>query len=114
MRKFLTILSVILLIATQSLAQSTRPVTNTGNEDPIVKIYPNPATNNLMVHLGGFKKLPSQLWVFDATGRMIDQILIHNTNSWFTVNVSGLTNGVYTLLVKDDIGFVVRKRFVKE
>lgn len=91
--------------STTSIAEIT-----TGN----INIYPNPATDNLMIHFGGFKKQPSQLFVFDATGRLVNKTSLAAKKEWATLNVSQMQAGVYTLMVKDENGMVVRTRFVKE
>ena len=106
MRKFLTILSVILLIATQSLTQSTRPVTNTGNEDPIIKIYPNPATSYITFDLQkGFEKgLTIQIYSFlgkkmyESPGLTLKQ----------SIDLSDFNRGIYMYHLVDATGKVVK------
>jgi len=64
---------------------------NTANQVQ-VKVYPNPAADMLHVEADGIVRID----VIDAAGR----IVLSNTRNVNTLNISGLSNGVYQLSVK--------------
>jgi hypothetical protein len=68
-----------------------------------LKIFPNPATNNLTVSMGSnFVDGPTEIIVFDQMGREI-QVLKMNYpfQSLFTLDVSAFSGGLYFLSVKN-------------
>ena len=78
---------------------SVNEITKTTN----VSIYPNPATNNVNITTD----IPSQVTLIDGMGRIINTQVVSGTS---TLDVSGLTNGIYFLQV-DNITkkIIVRK-----
>ena len=105
MRKILSILSIILLIAMQSQAQS-RPATGSSSDDPIVKIYPNPASSYITFDLqkGNDKGLTIQIYSFlgkkmyESPGLTLKQ----------TINLSEFNRGIYMYHLVDATGKVVK------
>ena len=73
---------------------------NTANKVD-VNVYPNPATDVLHVEANGITRID----VIDLAGR----IVLSNTQSLNTVNVSGLANGVYMLRTTTTEGVNVQK-----
>jgi hypothetical protein len=90
----------------QSQAQSTRPAPGTGTEDPVVKIYPNPATSYITFDLqkGYDKGLTIQIYSFlgkkmyESPGLSIKQ----------TVDLSDFNRGIYMYHLVDATGKVVK------
>lgn len=68
-----------------------------------VRIYPNPATNQLNIDLIASKETKSIVQIYDLTGRMVSQVYEGNLNEGKNtisgVNVSNLPKGLYTLKV---------------
>jgi hypothetical protein len=71
-------------------------------------LAPNPVKNgSLTVFWDGALDLPTSLWLFDATGRMIQREEI--TQSATVLNVSNLPSGVYLVLVNTVAGSMTRR-----
>jgi hypothetical protein len=106
LRRILLILSIILLTAVQSQAQSSRSTPVTDAVDPIVKLYPNPATTYITFDLqNGFQKgLSIQLWNF--LGRKMHETT--NVSEKTTIDLSEFTRGVYIYYLVDQSGKVVK------
>lgn len=84
-------------------------------EDNPSGIYPNPATDQLHLHLPGFNK-PEALTVsvYDMSGKYVADFLLHTSTSTDPViNLNALSNGIYLLRITD--GSTVRiERVMKE
>ncbi len=86
------------------------------NPDPIEAvsaIYPNPASDMLFVQHTNTNA--SSIAVFDMQGRKVLQTpAVFNDNNTATINVAGLTNGIYFVyLLEDEDSQVLVKRFIK-
>src|SRR6185436_14934011 len=90
----------------QSQAQSARTTPVADGTDPIVKLYPNPATTYITFDLqNGFQKgLTIQLWSF--LGRKMHES--PNVNEKTTIDLSEFTRGVYIYYVLDQSGKVIK------
>jgi len=66
-------------------------------------IYPNPANN--AVHISGADV--TSINIFNNIGQLI--LTQHNTN---TINVSGLTNGIYILSIEISTGYIIYKKLI--
>jgi hypothetical protein len=80
-----------------------------------IKVFPNPASNQLMVvSTEGYVLNSCELFVYDVTGKVV----MHEKNVSFKdgnlhVDVSDLNNGVYTLVLNPKNNKVaINKRFV--
>jgi hypothetical protein len=69
-----------------------------------VKVYPNPATESLIVESGS--QVPGRAVIYDASGRTIREINLSSGKS--SVDVSGLPVGAYTLSFGDNTMHPVR------
>jgi hypothetical protein len=83
-----------------------------------VNLYPNPATDKLNVDLVLQKAKNIRFRVFDMGGRVLSdegkpQIYSEGGQFKHTVDVSKLQNGLYLLILTDDEGAKVTRRFVK-
>lgn len=84
------------------------------NQTDDLKIYPNPATDNLNVSISSNVAEPTEIDVFDLSGRKIQVSEInYDGYSPITTNVSTLSNGFYLLSVKNK-HFTSTKRFFVE
>ena len=107
MSKILLILSFILLSAIQSQGQSAerRPVSDA--VDPIVKLYPNPATSYVTFDLQkNFQKgLSIQLYSF--LGKKMHESPAVNEKT--TIDLSDFTRGVYIYHLRDQSGKIIEQ-----
>jgi len=69
-----------------------------------ILIYPNPATN--FINITG--DMVSTVKMYNNIGQLI--LTQHNTNS---INVSGLTDGIYLLTIESSIGSIIQKKIIK-
>lgn len=104
LRRLITILSIILLIALDSKGQATR----SSNPGPGITLntYPNPATTYITFDLQkGFEKGLS-IQVFSFLGRKMyeSQSVAEKT----TVDLSEYNRGVYILQLKDQSGRIIK------
>jgi hypothetical protein len=68
-------------------------------------VFPNPASEKLQVVLHGANSARMQL--FDMTGKLVVQKAL--TPGLNTVNIAGLSSGVYTLMVHSENGMKTEK-----
>ncbi|XZF12469.1 T9SS type A sorting domain-containing protein [Chitinophagaceae bacterium MMS25-I14] len=66
---------------------------------PVVKVYPNPATDWLQVSYPQLNESASAE-IYDMQGRIIFRQVLDNNTSLTRINVSGLVNGMYILSLK--------------
>ncbi len=88
-------------------AASYQTVTTFINEtglDRAIKIYPVPATRELNVKItDGYSFDGAELTITDITGKIVlKENNIKFNNSALSVNVQGLSNGVYTLYLRNN------------
>ena len=88
-----------------------------GNRPGRLRIYPNPARDVLHVEL----EVPERsrntddlsLEMFDSFGRSLRTSAIPSRESRHTVDISGLPEGIYFLIVADDKGMIASGKFIK-
>jgi hypothetical protein len=78
------------------------------NADQSFRCYPNPATSEFVIESAG---LINEVIVTDLTGRTV--LLLNGDSRKMTMNISGLSNGIYHVRVSSDAGSSVIK-MVKE
>ena len=76
-----------------------------------VKIYPNPASNNLQVAVSTGQI--SHVNMFDVLGNEISAGNVELVETWAQIDVSGLNNGVYFIEVKTPEGTCTKKIIVQ-
>lgn len=65
-----------------------------------IAAYPNPAQDHVTVVLNGVESAKGQLQVIDGQGRVV---LVQKANGFENnINLGGLSNGIYTVIYKDD------------
>lgn len=105
MRRILPILSIILLIATQSQAQSSRTTPLTGSSDRIIKLYPNPATTFITFDLQkGYEKGMS-VQIYSFLGKKM--LEIPNAPQKTLLNLTDFNRGLYMYHLLDATGKVI-------
>jgi hypothetical protein len=75
--------------------------------DTPIKIYPNPASNTLII--SNLKKL-SEISIYDINGKIL---IMQNATEHPQIDVSRLVKGMYFIRIKDENG-VMSTKFVKE
>ena len=106
MRRILPILSFILLIAIQSQGQSSRTTPTDGQQDKIVKLYPNPATDYVILDLQKNYKSGLTIYVYNGVlGKKVFESV--NAPSKITINLGDFNRGVYIYHVVDPNGKIL-------
>ena len=70
-----------------------------------VKVYPNPATDQITIELGADNEGTIQL--FSVTGQLISSMNFNN--SLYTINCSSFSNGLYFLKIQTHSGVITKK-----
>lgn len=105
MRRISVILSLILLIATESQAQSGRSSVPGDNIDRIIKLYPNPATTDITFDLQkGYQKGMS-VQIYSFLGKKVYEI--PNAPQKSRVDLADFNRGLYMYHLLDATGKVV-------
>ncbi|MBA3649277.1 MAG: S8 family peptidase [Chitinophagales bacterium] len=76
-----------------------------------VRLYPNPVTNDLFVHLEVASQSPSFISLTDIFGRTIFSELLNSIDS--RLNLSKIPKGIYAVTIKTDTGMVHTSIIVK-
>ncbi len=83
-----------------------------------VQIFPNPVRNQLNLVLTDFGGIEIEdITIYDTFGRLINQAIIHkngSTGTHFRVDVTNLTNGLYTLVISKSGSQKLIQKFVRE
>ena len=74
-----------------------------------IKLSPNPVTNTLNIEFSGF--IPSELQVFDITGKIMQRIKMNSTQ--YGLDVVEYPKGIFILRASDKNNNFFQKRFVK-
>lgn len=105
MRRILTILSIILLIATQSQAQSARTTPASIATDRIIKLYPNPATTNITFDLQKGYERGLSIQVYSFLGKKMYEG--QNIPSKVMIDLADFNRGLYMYHLIDNSGKVI-------
>lgn len=81
-------------------------ISNEGNDNVALNLYPNPVVNNLTIENG-----EGLVTVYDMTGKLLLQTNI--TDSKQNINVADLPMGNYVLRIQKASGQVVSRKFVR-
>ncbi|MEX0595638.1 MAG: T9SS type A sorting domain-containing protein, partial [Candidatus Paceibacterota bacterium] len=71
-----------------------------------IKVYPNPTSDNL--YISGSNLAINNIEVLDVNGRILKSVDFANLTE-VSIDLSGLTNGVYIVSIKSDEGTINRK-----
>lgn len=71
-------------------------------------VYPNPASNSVHINIRGIEQIDGNLAILDAVGRVV--ALKHSTTAYENIDISYLSNGIYTVRFtnKNDIKLQTR------
>ena len=86
-------------------------INNIGSEKDFVSLYPNPASDFILVNLNG-KNTIHEFKILDLTGRTILTKDVQDSEKAFRINLTGYPSGVYMISFRTDQGSKVRK-FIK-
>ncbi len=103
-KRFLPIISFILLTAITSKGQSTREPSPDAAQR-IMKFYPNPATTFIKAEFQKNFNAGYTLQIINFIGKQVYEA--KNVNSSTTLDLSGYTRGVYIYQLKDPSGKVL-------
>lgn len=80
-----------------------------GNElQQMLKLYPNPANDNVTLELDAIDIKMQHISIFDAVGRVLLSQVVNN-DSQITINTSAFVSGVYTISIQTNNGVIHRK-----
>lgn len=107
MKRFLTILSCILLLATAASAQSNRtPINGSENTVKQVRFFPNPASSFINFEFKDNTNLSNYSFkVFNFIGKKV--LEINNLSSRTVINLNDYFRGVYIFQLTDRTGKVI-------
>lgn len=77
-----------------------------------LKVYPNPATDKLVINITGLQEGKALVTIYDNLGRVVSETNM-DTNSELLLPVNQLPQGTYWVIVKQDEAYV-SGRFVKQ
>lgn len=78
-----------------------------------VKLFPNPATDKLVINLSNTKTTKAQLEVFDIVGSKVKSIGETDFSSNYTLDIADLAKGQYIVKLTSVDGIITRK-FLKQ
>ena len=78
---------------TDGLVQITNP-------DAFIKVFPNPASDNVTVQITDERAKLKSYFIYDTQGNFILQQAIHHTPETFSINTQQLPNGNYYLVLE--------------
>ncbi len=73
-----------------------------------ISLYPNPATSTFYIKNGSFINLKKAV-IYDISGRLISNVDISNTSRIKTIDVTGVSKGVYFVNIHSDNAMITRK-----
>jgi hypothetical protein len=95
----------MLLIATQSQAQSSKAVPPTETNDRVIKLYPNPATTYITFDFQKSYGNGLTIQVYSFLGKkMLD---VTNTSQKTTINLTDFNRGLYMYHLLDATGKII-------
>jgi hypothetical protein len=83
---------------------------NPGSQGIEIEAYPNPASGNVNIRLGGYTGGQVQYKVFDVNGRLITQG--NSSQALFSITTDKLEDAIYELQINDNTGVLGTKRLV--
>jgi hypothetical protein len=106
LRRILPILSFILLIATQSRGQSSRPTPVADAADRIIRLYPNPASTYITFDLQKSYKKGLSIDIYNGLlGKKMYET--QNIPEKLTIDLNEFTRGIYIYHLVDPTGKII-------
>ena len=82
-------------------------------ENRRLRVFPNPASQSIQLIYSGLHGTTLALEIFDVMGKLILVKNISSLNNTYYLDVTGLENDLYTILLHDNNGEQVNCKFVK-
>lgn len=79
---------------------------NDNIEDNILKIFPNPVSDNIYIHLNDLE-FPAIAKIFDMTGNQVMNIQMENMEN--KIDVTKLSSGIYFIYIKNRKGLIIKE-----
>ncbi len=106
MKQLITILSIILLIGFQSNGQSPKNLPIPGNNERIVKTFPNPATSFITFDIQSNYKNGLSIYIYNGVlGKKMYESA--NVQEKTTVTLTDFTRGMYIYHLVDATGKII-------
>ena len=77
-----------------------------------VKLYPNPANNNMYLEFGVSQKNVT-IEIYDMLGKLVKGFQYNDESIYSVIPVNDLQSGIYIIKIKSNEGYTVKK-FIKE
>jgi hypothetical protein len=98
----------------QNITKEISEVKTLSNELNDVKVFPNPASERLVIELYDKSRTDQiDISIFDALGQMYLKERVNASDSIFTIDVASLPSGTYLLRIQNKEGAFSIKKFVK-
>jgi hypothetical protein len=78
-----------------------------------IKVYPNPAQNQIQLDLGATFDGTTQVKVFSLTGSLVKSVVLNGSYQTFQMNVEGLPAGAYIIYANNG-SQKATNRFIKQ
>jgi hypothetical protein len=82
------------------------------SSDPSLKVYPNPATNHVVLEFRNWGEQVA-LQLRDASGRLVRDEIITSSKTAYLLDLTALKNGSYTLILRALDGHVTEQRQIE-
>jgi hypothetical protein len=79
-----------------------------------VSIWPNPATDNVIIDYVLQGEQNGELFLFDATGSILLQKTLPNQTAKVNVSINDLAPGMYLIMIKQDDKMVYQTKLIKQ
>ena len=74
-------------------------------------VFPNPTTGKVYIQLLNTENSIAEIKVLDLTGRELQRFLFKKSN-YFSIDLTNLVAGAYTLQIKDNTGLAILKQII--
>ncbi len=92
-----------------TVKQQTASIASEQARNSTLRVYPNPAKDNINIEYDNTSGAPDYLTIFDINGKVINNIPLEASSNILTLNISGYSPGVYIYRLNDESGkFIVR------
>jgi bacillopeptidase F len=92
---------------------NNEPQSVSDNNNPIIKLFPNPASNHLFVDYNQFKKQDAEYRIVNVTGGIISSGIIKNAKDIIEINTTNFPSGIFFFILQNENGRFIEK-FVKK
>lgn len=82
-------------------------------DEKTVHIYPNPATDKLIIESVNIKEGPMEIDIYTSTGQLVKLNSIRSTGTTHSIDVSNLSPGIYFMNIRMDKQPFHQQKFIK-